>query len=563
MATNTLNTTYVNGDVIDSSHLNELTLTLLGDFVGRNTSGVPSVGKNLGTLALPWGNVYAQGIVLNGLSLDTSQITSLANRIVSGKTRALSQQPDFITPNGAELSFILKGATTNLVLSINNVATTVSTDITKTGITAAPSTNNTCQVNKAGLSNDKYFGEYKDGILPLDTMGSEISALVGQVIALKNGTEIMIGYLKSTTALTSVYRGYFFDSSGNPLTRQNLSDNTVLTLLKLGWVFVENNGTTVDVSYKTPVTAYVAPTSPAAGDYWFDMTNQVWKRYNGASWDIINRMLVGVVASDSTNTIAARSFDFYKAFSDFNNVELEIFSTEIVRSTNLQNRVSVYGTEIQTSNALLNWNITTDLESPQTEAVSTPYFLYLTTEGKQVMSNERPYDRKDLKGLYHPYHSWRCIGYVKNNASSNIDAVAVLPQKHIEASYYLSAGYSLTAGFPINYDVKDFDNNMAVTTGGSTWKFTAPLFGNGTYEVNVNAAQNSTNATFELFKNGADAKHLAWISSAIITKAASHVVKLYEGEYLYVTTDLTCTLLSAGPSFTYQNTFSITKTGDY
>ena len=36
------------------------------------------------------------------------------------------------------------------------------------------------------------------------------------------------------------------------------------------------------------------------------------------------------------------------------------------------------------------------------------------------MAFEKPYYRADLKGFYHPYHSWRCTGLVYNDASSNL-----------------------------------------------------------------------------------------------------------------------------------------------
>ena len=156
MGTNTLETAYSNGQIIDASHINELTASLLNAFVGRNSSGVPEVGKSLGTAAIPWGAIHGNSLILNGQVVDTGQITSLANRIVSGKTRTLSDQPDFLKPDGTAATLTVEGASTALTLSINTVATSVSTDIVKTGLTLAPSTNNTCQVNDASMSNDLY-----------------------------------------------------------------------------------------------------------------------------------------------------------------------------------------------------------------------------------------------------------------------------------------------------------------------------------------------------------------------------------------------------------------------
>lgn len=428
MSTNTLETSYTNGSIIDSSHLNEVTLSLLGDFVGRNSSGVPATGNNLGTLALPWGNLYCTGVILGGVALDTSQIVTKANRVVSGASTALSLAPDFLRANGAALSFDVLGLTTNLVLSINNSATTVNTDITKSGLTAAPSTNNTALVNDTLITTSSYAGEYLSGFdgITIDSVGSEISGLVGQIAAFKTaGGEIFKAFVKSATSLTNVFRGYYIDSSGNPTNRGSLSNNDTITLMKLGWIFVEDNGTTVDVTYNTPTISFTSPSSPSTGDYWFDISNQVWKRYSGTAFEIINRILVGEFVSDATNCIATRSYDFDNAYAEQNSVELEIDTTEIIQSTLKASLVNVYGTNIVIDQTQLKWNITTDLESGLTEAVSTEYYLYLSTNGETIMSDKRPYYRPDLKGFYHPYQSWRALGSCWNDGSSNLVALSV------------------------------------------------------------------------------------------------------------------------------------------
>lgn len=419
MGTETLQTAYVNGDIIDASHTNELTASLLGSFVGRDTSGVPASGKSLGTLALPWGNIYGDSLVLDGVALDTSLITSSPNRIVSGKERSLSSMPDFIRADGAALEFDVLGATTNLLLSINSTAISVTTDITKTGFTAAPGSNNTCAVNDATMSNDKYAGE--DGsVITIGTVGTEISSRVGQLAAFSNGTEILLAYINSATELSQVRRGYFFDSSGNPKVRANLSNTNVLTILSLGWVFVEDNGTTVDVSYRTPTYAYAAPSAPQTGDYWYDLANGVWKRYSGASFDIIDRILVGMVAANTTACIGSRCFDFSKNFSSENKIELEVSTTEIVRSKSLRSQANVYGTDVSGLTNKFIWNITTDLESGVTESTSTMYYLYLSDEGQVIISDERPHNRPELLGYYHPFQSWRCVGEIYNDAGDDV-----------------------------------------------------------------------------------------------------------------------------------------------
>ncbi len=431
MGTNTLETAYSNGEIIDASHTNELTAAVINQFVGRNTSGVPESGKSLGTAAIPWGAVHANSLVLNGSVVDIGQITSVANRIVSGATRADSDQPQFLDADGTTATMTVQGASTNITLSINATAATVSTDIVKTGLTLAPASNNTVLVDDTELSSDKYAGEIdyiygatkKRGFITLDTAGPEVVSKVGQIVALKGTTEIMIGLLESATKITNVSRGFFFDDATAPIVREGVSNNDTLTLMNIGWTFVEDNGTTVDISYLTPVWSFDAPSSPATGQYWFDITNQTWKRYSGTEFEIINRIPIGLVVLDDTACIAVRSFDFTNTFSNENNAALEVSTTEIIKSNTLSTRVSVYGTEIIQDFTKLSWNITSDLETGLTEAASTVYYLYLSTKGERIIGAEKPYYRKDIKGFYHPYHTWRCLGEAYNDGSSNLTLV--------------------------------------------------------------------------------------------------------------------------------------------
>ena len=275
----------------------------------------------------------------------------------------MSEAPDFLRPDGSALSFDILGAITNLALSINGVAVLVNTDITVTGVTAAPSTNNTCLVNDASISSDFHVGE-NGSVITIDTVGSEISDRIGQFAAFKTGTgEIFYAFVKSATELSNVFRGYYIDDGGDGIERGALSDNDTLTLLNIGYVFVENNGSTTEVSYTTPVYSHNAPSSPSTGDYYYDLSSKLWKRYSGSVWEIINRVLIGQVVSDTTAVIGSRCLDFAKNFNDFNNVKLEKFSNEIVRSVDPYSRVSVYGNDIAIDNTKTDWNITTDLAS--------------------------------------------------------------------------------------------------------------------------------------------------------------------------------------------------------
>ena len=270
-------TTVAAGLLIKSSDFLTTNAALQAALVGRNTSGVPASGQSLGTALYPWGNLHSDAITIGGSVIDVSQIVSPANRIVSGAVRTTSGQPQFLEADGAAATVKILGLTTNLILSINSASVTVNTDISETGLTTAPAANNTCLINDTSFTDQaesKYFGEIdsQKPIITIDAVGSEISGRVGQFIALKTGTsEIMWGWLKSATEFMNVKRGYFFDDSLAPIVRETLANNDTLTLMETGWIFVENDGTTVDVTYLTPVYSYTAPGSPATGQYWYDI----------------------------------------------------------------------------------------------------------------------------------------------------------------------------------------------------------------------------------------------------------------------------------------------------
>lgn len=435
MGTNTLNDRS-SGETITSDFFNNIHTAMNSDFVGRNASGVATSGQSLGSNSLPWGSSYITSLILNGSAVDTSLLTAPKNRIVSGKKRSTSNQPQFIVPNGAAASFILEGATTNLVLDIDGTAVTVTTDITKSSLTVGPSTTPTCLVDDADAADQestKTWGEYQSEkeTITVDTMGAEMQTFIGQFQVVKIvgvATEYALVFIKSATELTNAYRGFFTDSSSAPVNRTGFTNNDVITVLSTGWVFVENDSTTVDVTYTTPIRSFTSPTGPATGDYWYDMANETWKRYDGASWQVINRTLVGVVGIDSANCVCARSFDFFAKYSDQNSSQFEIDTTAIIKISNANASINVYGVDLSFGTNKENWNITTDLATAAdmynaTEQSSTLYYAYLADTGEAIISDISPHYRPDLLGHYHPHNPWRCLAFFYNDGSGNITLI--------------------------------------------------------------------------------------------------------------------------------------------
>jgi hypothetical protein len=432
VGTNNLNNR-ASGQTILDTFWNDIHQAMNGDFVGRNATGVPTASQNLGTVALPWGSIRADSLILDGSAVDQSQLTAPQNRVISGKTRSSSNQPAYIIPNGAAASFIVDGTPDNLVVDINGASVSITTDITKSSLTTAPSSQNTALVDDTDAADQhdtRLWGEYGHRkIITMDTVGTNITALVGKFasFSINNGssTEYFLAYVESNTTLTKVHRGFFYNSSLAPINRIVFSNNDTITLMSTAWVFVENDATTVDVTYNNPVWSFTSPSSPATGDYWYDLANQTWKRYDGASFQIINRTFIGIAVIDSSNCVAARCVDFYAKYDSENSVNLELFSTEIVRAKSIKQKINVAGHTIHFENSLPTWNITTDLAAAAdmynaTEQASRMYFLYLKDDGDTVISDISPYYRHDLYGRYHPHNPWRCVGMAYNDSGSDL-----------------------------------------------------------------------------------------------------------------------------------------------
>ena len=351
------------------------------------------------------------------------------NRIVSGKVRTTSDQPLFLKANGAAKTVTVSAATTNFIYYVNGTEYTMITDVDLAGLTAAPTSNNTCLVNDALATGGEYWTKHagEDGSeINVDTMGSEISGLTGKFGAFKlagAATEYFIAYVKSATVLSKASRGFFFDSSNAPVARTTFTNNDTITLMKLTWVFAKTDGT-LTATYNNPVWSKDEPGSPALGDYWYDIPNNTWKVYGVGSYSSAGAHLIGCCIQDGTNTVAARSFEFFKGFAADNTIELFYNSATSVQSRWPGSNISVWGTSIKFDKNLVSWDITADLDSGVTEAASTYYYFYITETGDKVISNVKPHDRReDLLGYYHPHNPWSCVGRAFNNSSSDLEQV--------------------------------------------------------------------------------------------------------------------------------------------
>lgn len=501
------------GQTIQDTFFNEIHAALNADFVGRNVTGVPTAGQNLGTVAVPWGTGRFTSLIVNGDSIDSSQITAPPNRVVTGKKRSTSNQPAFLVPNGSGLTATLLATATNLQLDVNGADVLVSADIALTGLTAAPGAANTALVNDvdaAGQEDTRLWGEPEHRkAITIDTVGANISALVGKYASFALNGEYFYAFVESATKLSKIRRGYYYNSSITPLNRTTFSNNDTITLLKTAWLFVENDGTTTDFSYNPPVWSFTSPGAPTTGDYWYDLLNRVWKRYDGAAFQIINRVLVGQFVSTSTATVGARCVDFFAAVKSDNTISVEKVSTEIVRGVKQGQKVSIMGMLHEFRDSLPSWNITTNLAASTemynaAEQASTMYYLYLADTGAFVISDISPYFREDLLGEYHPHNPWRCVGLAYNDSGSDIQgilSVAIPGDEHFAARTGAGAGAVdtviprftnvdfNTAASPLYFDDANLGAYADIYWPGQ-YHFSASFIGNGSryYGIRKNPA---------------------------------------------------------------------------
>lgn len=376
-----------------------------------------------------WYDTPALSIQTINTLITQGNFTPPQNRIASGKTRASSNQPAFLVAGGSNAKVTLKGASTPFVYFIAGTQYTVSSDVDLTFSSFAPGASNTATVNDATLSgqvSSSIQGE-AGSIMTMTAAGTNISSLQGTFGAFKivdgGNTEYFIGYVNSSTQMTKCFRGYFFDSTSAPVLRTTINNSDTITVLKLFWVFVTTSGI-LDSTANNPTVSFATPTSPATGDYWFDLGGNLWKKFNGSSFVASNATLIGLAICDTTHCIATRSFEFYGPYDALNTIDIEIQDNNTLRTKQRGMRANVAGNLINFDRSMAIWSKPTNLDSGVADGNNKTFYVYLKDTGDVVLSDVIPYDRsQDLRGRYHPYNPWRALASVLNDSSSHFSSI--------------------------------------------------------------------------------------------------------------------------------------------
>lgn len=379
-----------------------------------------------------------------------------------------SALPAFLLPDGTTNKVTLKASSSlPFTAYINNTLYEFVNDIVLTGLGTAPSTQNTAAINDitlVGQASSLLIGERATSLV-IDQIGTNIQAVNPYIACFKlthsAASEYLFGILSANGAsgtLTQSYRGFFFDNGYNPISRIPSFDNDVLTIMKTAWIYLTTGGTLV-ASYNSPRYDGNTPTSATLGDYWYDLANQTWKVFNGSTWVVGNAILVGIAICDSTKCVGARSFELAIPFDGRSNIVLAQQDSNTVSNNKAVAEVSVYGSLFQFAHSRLAFVKPGNIEAGQTLVNSSLIYLYLTDKAQSIISNTAPYDRnEDLRGYYHPYQSWRCLGSCVLDSSGNFQLFEANGiQSYGEVSGSSVADNSIPYTKLLNRSVVDFD----------------------------------------------------------------------------------------------------------
>lgn len=369
------------------------------------------------------------------------------NSVPSSRIESISSDSyvNLLVPSGTTTSLTLAAQANPIVYFVNGIRYTLEEDIEITGMSAALASNNTALVTEtaeSGTHASTFLGEHSTTLL-IGTVGSNISSSTAQQAfkVVRGGvTEyFQAQYLNDATdgaMLEKAQRGCFFLSNGAPSSRTAINTGDTVTLQKLAWIFLKNDNT-LTLTYNTPTWSFTAPSVPAIGDFWFDLTTTTWKVYSALGFNESDSVLVGRAIVSDTACVAARSTEPFRLFQGTNEVDLEVPAggTFIQQALPYAN-ISVYGTNHAFGQKSAVWS-SANLEGGGSLAASAYYYAYVKESGELALSVTAPNDRRtDLSGYYHPSYSWRCVGYTVTSASLLLNRKLVVFSRNAERSFF-------------------------------------------------------------------------------------------------------------------------------
>lgn len=390
------------------------------------TSGAGELERIRFVLARLLGTTYwYQGSAISLAQANT--LLNLAANIPSNRIDSGAALP--LVASATLNSITLKGSVTSLQFHVSGQSFTVSTDVTFSGLTLGSAANSSkALVNDVSLTAQlSSMTQGENGtVITFDTdgthTGTDITARLGKVSAFRivhgGNTEYFLATVASATTLADARRGYFFNSSGNPIPRIAIADEDVITLMQLAYVFVTSGGA-LAVTYNAPTYSSVQPAIAFAGDYWFNLTTQVWMSFNGSAWVVANATFLGLAIQDSVKTVGTRTTEFFAGYSALNTIVLTLLDSTHVGVAVIGEEISVAGQVFSWPTTIPVWASTGQFAPGASLLPNTTYYAYVTNTGALLLDTIPPYDRtKDLLGLYHPNNTWRAVGFFSTDGGS-------------------------------------------------------------------------------------------------------------------------------------------------
>lgn len=394
---------------INDINYGQVSASLVGALSAGSTSQVANNSNAKG---------YIDGQIAN------LQITQESYRIVSGNADIWG------TPN-----FLLSGTSNDFScvsgLSVYINGTTINLSATQyaSGLTLA-SAGVSATISAAiygGSAFTRTEGEFGDTEIILDGYASAFTATsrIDTMQAFKTGAEFFLGKVSKKSTAEQISISKCKRGIGTPA-RATLTDNDVVYLMEANYIFMNSDGslsaTTLPPKYQSS-----DPAGGTAGEFYFNTSSKVWKRYSG-SWGTNNAILLGAVVCDQTGVVAIDHEDFDLSWDS--TYEADIYpimeGTSAISAVsglsaigvNIQ-KVSVAGETVYmpTPRELV---LSAQLLSTLTEASGTLYYLYLTPLGEFYFDTVAPRNKGKKRGYYHPKYYWRNIFFVYNDASYNV-----------------------------------------------------------------------------------------------------------------------------------------------